>query len=100
MSPVEICGMAKRSAMKPAWVPLPAPGGPTRTSRTRVSPVRSAVRAPGPTGRVDAAPLTQEPFVVALHQLALDLLDRVQRHADHDQHRGAAEREVLVVATG
>jgi hypothetical protein len=25
MSPVEICGTEKRSAMKPAWVPLPAP---------------------------------------------------------------------------
>src|SRR6267378_2652326 len=32
MSPVEICGMRKRSLMKPAWVPLPAPGGPRRIS--------------------------------------------------------------------
>src|SRR5712691_2387893 len=32
MSPVEICGMRKRSLMKPACVPLPAPGGPRRIS--------------------------------------------------------------------
>src|SRR5712664_784836 len=32
MSPVEICGMRKRSLMKLAWVPLPAPGGPKRIS--------------------------------------------------------------------
>ena len=28
--------------------------------------------------------LLQEPFVVAHHQLRLELLHRVQRHADHD----------------
>ena len=32
MSPVEIFGMSKCAAMNSAWVPLPAPGGPTRTS--------------------------------------------------------------------
>src|SRR2546422_7607456 len=32
MSPVEICGMWKRSLMKLACVPLPAPGGPRRIS--------------------------------------------------------------------
>ena len=40
--------------------------------------------------------ITQEPFVVALLQLALDLLDRVKTDADDDQDRGAAEREVLI----
>src|SRR4051812_47401332 len=33
MSPVEICGMANFLRMKFAWVPLPAPGGPSRISR-------------------------------------------------------------------
>ena len=33
MSPVEIFGTAKCDAMNCAWVPLPAPGGPTSTSR-------------------------------------------------------------------
>src|SRR6478752_8035765 len=42
--------------------------------------------------------LAQETVVTTLHELALDLLDRVEPHTDHDQHRGAAEREVLVLA--
>src|SRR5882672_9670126 len=33
MSPVEICGMPNLSRMKAAWVPLPAPGGPSRINR-------------------------------------------------------------------
>ena len=33
-------------------------------------------------------------------QLALDLLHRVKAHADHDQHSGATEREVLIVPLG
>ena len=37
----------------------------------------------------------RNPFVVALHQLALDLLHGVQTDADHDQNCGAAERQVL-----
>src|SRR6266496_100632 len=86
MSPVEIFGTSKCSAMNSAWVPLPAPGGPTSTSRTW--PASFLPRS------------AQEPFVVALHQLALDLLHRVEGHADHDQHGRTAEREVLIVATG
>ncbi|EUA52622.1 hypothetical protein I552_8730 [Mycobacterium xenopi 3993] len=31
----------------------------------------------------------QKPFVVTLHQLALDLFDRIQTDADHDQNRGS-----------
>ena len=42
-------------------------------------------------GRVS---LLQEALVVAHHQLRLELLHRVQRHADHDQDRRAAEEEV------
>ena len=34
MSPVEIFGTARCAAMNSAWVPLPAPGGPTSTSLT------------------------------------------------------------------
>src|SRR4051794_28103032 len=76
MSPVEIAGMPKWSATTLAWVPFPAPGGPIRIN------LMSA----------------QEPFVVALLELTLDLLHRVERDADHDQDRGAAEGEVLVGA--
>src|SRR5690348_11787792 len=83
MSPVEIFGIAKCSAMNSAWVPLPAPGGPTRTNLM------------SPPSR-----LAQETFVVALHELAFDLLHRIEAHAHHDQHRGTAEREVLRVTAG
>src|SRR3712207_9084244 len=51
-------------------------------------PCPSTTKPPG-----SARPLPQEPFVVALHQLALDLLHRLETHAHHDQHCGAAERE-------
>src|SRR3954469_6405686 len=74
MSPVEIAGMPKWSATTLAWVPFPAPGGPMRISLISA----------------------QEPFVVALLELALDLLHRVEGDADHDQDRRASEREVLV----
>src|SRR3954452_22724903 len=76
MSPVEIAGMPKWSATTLAWVPFPAPGGPIRIN------LMSA----------------QEPFVVALLELTLDLLHRVECDAHHDQDRGAAEGEVLVGA--
>src|SRR4051794_38814275 len=85
MSPVEIFGMVKFSAMNSAWVPLPAPGGPTSTSLMRLPSLSASA---------------QESFVVPLHQLALDLLHGVEAHADHDQHCGATEREVLIVAAG
>src|ERR1700749_3187470 len=76
MSPVEMAGMPKWSATTLAWVPFPAPGGPMMTSLISA----------------------QEPFVVALLQLALDLFHRVERDAHHDQDGGTAEREVLVGA--
>src|SRR3712207_531410 len=88
MSPVEILGTARWAAMNSAWVPLPAPGGPTSTSLIGSLLATRARR-----------PLAQEPFVVALHELALDLLDRLQPHTHDDQHRGSTEREVLQVAT-
>src|SRR3954453_5207775 len=92
MSPVEMAGILKWSAMNLAWVPLPAPGGPISTSLIAGSrwssrrEERAACRDPS----------SEESFVVALLQLALDLLHRVQRDADHDEDRGAAEGEVLV----
>src|SRR3954452_17805574 len=79
MSPVEIAGILKCSAMNFAWVPLPAPGGPMISKRMLQS-VSSA----------------QESFVVALLELALDLLHRVERDAHHDEDRRASEREALV----
>src|SRR3954449_7124625 len=77
MSPVEMAGILKCSATNFAWVPLPAPGGPMISRRMR------------------SVSLAQESFVVALLELALDLLHGVERHADHDEDRRAAERESL-----
>src|SRR5947209_9568653 len=75
MSPVEILGTPRWAETNSACVPFPAPGGPTRTS---------------------LMPLPEEALVVAQHELALDLLRRVQADTDEDQHRRAAERECLV----
>ncbi len=35
ISPVAICGICHSPASSRAWVPLPAPGGPRKISRTR-----------------------------------------------------------------
>ena len=75
MSPVEIFGH-----------------GEVRGDELRLGALARARRA-----NQNQSHLPQEPFVVALHELALDLLHRLQADADHDQHRGAAEREVLVL---
>src|SRR3954466_6165532 len=73
MSPVEIAGILKCSAMNLAWVPLPAPGGPMISRRIWWSaPSASA----------------QESFVVALLELALDLFHRIERDTHHDEDRG------------
>src|SRR5215218_4431196 len=86
MSPVEIAGTPRRPDRAPAWVPFPELGGPSRTTRRRPG-------SGSATPATDPAPL-HEALVVAHHELALDLLDGVHRHADHDQQRGAAEVEV------
>src|SRR5262245_43792298 len=84
MSPVEMAGSPKRRPSTCAWVPLPAPGGPSKTTR------EAWPSTPSPT---DAAPL-HEPLVVAHHELALDLLDGVHGDAHHDEERRAAEVEL------
>src|SRR4029453_6185278 len=89
-SPVEMAGMPSRRPSTCAWVPLPAPGGPSRT------PPAGGPSTPSPT---DPAPL-HEPLVVAHHELALDLLDGVHRDAHHDEERRAAEIELDPHALG
>src|SRR6185369_17284740 len=91
IAPVEIAGIPSRSASSAACVPLPAPGAP-KSSRRR------AVRVSG-SPATDPPPL-HEAFVVAHHQLTLDLLQEVHRHADDDEQRGAAEVEVDAEALG
>src|SRR3954453_19416974 len=68
-------GIPRRSARIGAWVPLPAPGAPSR--KRTVTRSRSS----------------DEAFVVAHHQLRLDLLHRLHHHRDDDQQARATEPE-------
>src|SRR5207249_12157614 len=44
MLPVEMCGTPRYAASFAAWVPLPAPGGPSRTSLISRRGTKSAVK--------------------------------------------------------
>src|SRR3954451_18387089 len=79
MSPVDRYRRGKSWRRRLAWVPFPAPGGPSRMRFSSDTDPRDY--------------LFQEAFVVAHHQLRLELLHRVQGHADHDQDRRPAEVE-------
>src|SRR6185295_7909325 len=96
MSPVEIAGTPRREASTTACVPLPAPGGPSSTMFAPAAPPERCGSAASATDQT----FLHEAFVVAHHELALDLLDRVHRDADHDEQRGAAEVELDPHALG
>src|SRR6184192_39100 len=87
MSPVVILGRLRRSAKILPWVPLPDPGAPRRRTNKGSAPEPYAAAA----APASAAP--HEPVVVPQQQVLLHLLDRVERHADHDQQGRAAEPE-------
>src|SRR3954468_21528360 len=72
ISPLAMCGMPYSEEIRPAWVPLPAPCGPS--------------------SRTFKGTLFQEAFVGARHHLRLHLSHCVERDADDDQHGRAAER--------
>src|SRR5687767_849482 len=101
MLPVAMYGRLKSSVRRSAWVPLPAPGGPTRMRlssldirRSETTARTTAASERGRTTPLSPAGLLQEALVVAHHQLRLELLHRVQRDADDDEDRRAAEEEV------
>src|SRR2546430_15137151 len=71
MSPVAMCGSSYSAAIRFACVPFPAPCGPSSNTFTG---------------------LLEEALVATHHHLRLHLPHRVERDADHDQDRGAAER--------
>src|SRR5438477_4466839 len=85
MSPVEMCGILCVAASRLACVPFPLPGGPMKITFTMSSPSSAAAAN---------ATAFHEAVVVAHDELRLDLLDRVHRHANHDQQRRSAEVEL------
>src|SRR5262245_18215954 len=90
MSPVEMRQTPSRSHCNWACVPLPDPGAPSRTTRA------GWPSTPSPTNPASL----HEAFVVAHHELALDLLDGVHADAHHDEQRRATEVELDPHALG
>src|ERR1700712_168478 len=89
MSPVEMCGTTKWRDSRTHCVPLPAPWRPRMMSRAPgIIPV-------SPRPPADGEASLQEAFVVAHHQLSVDLADELHPDTDGDQHRRAREREAL-----
>src|SRR5690606_1390757 len=80
MSPVEMWGIPSRSATRPAWVPLPAPGGPMHNSFMWSSAFRLRSNGSG-----------EDPLVVAHGELRLDLLHGLEGNTHHDEDRDAGE---------
>src|SRR5947207_5020803 len=93
MSPVVIFGRPSRSARIFPWVPLPEPGAPNRRMNTACLHVALAP------AELDA-PFLHEAVVVAQQQMLLHLLYRVERDADDDEQRRAAEAERHVEDVG
>src|SRR6476620_11009581 len=82
-SPVATCGTPRCSARMGAWVPLPAPGPPRRTTT-----VIAGSNGPDRTARSP-----DEPFVVTHHQLRLDLFHRLHDDRDDDEEARSAEAQ-------
>src|SRR5579864_400621 len=79
--------------MRWACVPLPAPGGPRKIT---ARPKFETTPPPRPSAVAPATQLSllDKALVVPHHQLSLDLLDRIHRHADDDQEGGAAKVKI------
>src|SRR5437667_836200 len=97
MSPVETRGTLPHAARRAAWVPLPAPGGPRKITRSR-----GAGRTSGLASTTDPPALAgaAEAVVVPHDELGLDLGHGVHGHPHDDEQRRAAEVEVQVQALG
>src|SRR2546422_1369079 len=95
MSPVEIRGTFPHAARRAAWVPLPAPGGPRKITRSR-----SAGRTSGLASTTDPPALAgaAEAVVVPHDELGLDLGHGVHGHPHDDEQRRAPEVELKVQA--
>src|SRR5437764_734677 len=78
ISPVEITGIPKWRESTRACVPLPAPGDPSRINTIPTLSRESDDRETPLPGLLDEA------LVVPHHEMRLQALHRVQRHAYHD----------------
>src|SRR5512134_3497334 len=98
MSPVEMWGTRYSSERSFACVPFPAPGGPRRMRIIAISETRRPrgarpLRASGVDGLARGEPAAPDPWptgagealVVPRDEVPLDLLDRVERDAHHDE---------------
>src|SRR5438874_7598625 len=92
-SPEARTGRPSRSPRIGAWVPLPAPGAPstTRILIGRRAAARTERRRPAASAA--SSPSADEAFVVAHHQLRLELLHGLDDDAHHDQQARAAEAD-------
>src|ERR1700680_4022944 len=97
MSPVDRCGSRYRWAIRCAWVPLPAPGGPSKIT-ARCRPVARLARFRSAVAAATQLSLLDKPFIIPHHQLSLNLLNGVHRHANDDQEGGAAKIKVYLQA--
>src|SRR5687768_18191477 len=84
-SPDASTGVPRLADSSGAWVPLPAPGAPRR--------IAMVIGVADPLAALPR--LADEPFVVAHHQLGLDLLHRLDDDGDHDEESCATDRKPL-----
>src|SRR5690606_20231132 len=87
MSPVDSWRMPCLSTSRPAWVPLPAPGGPNRIRFIAIPRRRASAQPPLELRLLDQV------AVLVRQQVRLDLADRVHRHVDDDQQAGSAKEQ-------
>src|SRR5690349_2960950 len=96
-SPVASVGTPSAAASSGGCVPLPAPRFPKRTMIIGWGKSWRAACSEPSGRRLTPAdlepPLLHEAVVLPEQHVLLHLRQRVQRHAHHDQQRGAAERE-------
>src|ERR1700693_3568496 len=96
MSPVERCGTPSCLAMRLAWVPFPAPGGPKKIN-ARLSAILTAERLSLIATATDSA-FAHETVVIPHHQLRFELLNCIHSYAHDDQQRRATEIKLHVQA--
>src|ERR1700741_2857048 len=98
MSPVESWTMPRSVTSLAAWVPLPAPGGPSNMMFTRRRPAHGPRLSP-PESPLELGLLDQVAILMR-EQMALYLCDGIDRDVNHDQKTSPAQRNAQTVARG